>query len=33
MSTLIPTASLTGVGFAFTNYDKVWAAMDGEVGK
>jgi tripartite ATP-independent transporter DctP family solute receptor len=32
MSTLIPTASLTGVGFAFTNYDKVWAAMDGEVG-
>jgi tripartite ATP-independent transporter DctP family solute receptor len=33
MSTLIPTASLTGVGFAFTDYDKVWAAMDGEVGK
>lgn len=32
MSTLIPTASLTGVGFAFTSYDKVWAAMDGEVG-
>jgi TRAP-type C4-dicarboxylate transport system substrate-binding protein len=33
LSTLIPTASLTGVGFAFTNYDKVWAAMDGEVAK
>jgi TRAP-type transport system periplasmic protein len=33
LSTLIPTASLTGVGFAFTDYDKVWAAMDGEVGK
>src|ERR1700742_760417 len=33
MSTLIPTASLTGVGFAFTSYDKVWAAMDGEAGK
>src|SRR6516162_1662346 len=32
LSTLIPTASLTGVGFAFTNYEKVWAAMDGEVG-
>src|SRR5579862_7035735 len=32
LSTLIPTASLTGVGFAFTDYDKVWAAMDGEVG-
>jgi TRAP-type transport system periplasmic protein len=33
MSTLVPTASLTGVGFAFTSYDKVWAAMDGEVGQ
>jgi len=33
LSSLIPTASLTGVGFAFTGYDKVWAAMDGEVGK
>ncbi|MGY4313981.1 tripartite ATP-independent transporter DctP family solute receptor [Bradyrhizobium sp. JR3.5] len=33
MSTLIPTASLTGVGFAFTNYDNVWSAMDGDVGK
>jgi TRAP-type transport system periplasmic protein len=32
LSTLIPATSLTGVGFAFTNYDKVWAAMDGEVG-
>ena len=32
LSTLIPTASLTGVGFAFTDYGKVWAAMDGEVG-
>jgi tripartite ATP-independent transporter DctP family solute receptor len=32
LSTLIPTASLTGVGFAFTGYDKVWAAMDGGVG-
>jgi tripartite ATP-independent transporter DctP family solute receptor len=32
LSTLIPAASLTGVGFAFASYDKVWAAMDGEVG-
>jgi TRAP-type transport system periplasmic protein len=32
LSTLIPTSSLTGVGFAFTSYDKVWAAMDGDVG-
>ena len=32
LSTLIPMASLTGVGFAFTSYDQVWAAMDGNVG-
>ena len=32
LSTLIPTSALTGVGFAFTSYDKVWAAMDGDVG-
>jgi tripartite ATP-independent transporter DctP family solute receptor len=32
MSTLIPVTSVTGVGFAFSGYDKVWAAMDGEVG-
>ncbi|MEW5888578.1 MAG: TRAP transporter substrate-binding protein [Pseudomonadota bacterium] len=32
MSTLIPATSITGVGFAFSSYDKVWAAMDGAVG-
>lgn len=32
MSTIVPVTSITGVGFAFTSYDKVWAAMDGEVG-
>lgn len=32
LSTLIPATSLTGLGFVFTDYDKVWAAMDGEVG-
>lgn len=32
MSTLIPVTSITGVGFAFSSYDKVWAAMDGAVG-
>jgi tripartite ATP-independent transporter DctP family solute receptor len=32
LSTLIPQTSLTGVGFAFTGYDRVWDAMDGEVG-
>lgn len=32
LSTLIPATSLTGLGFIFTAYDKVWPAMDGEVG-
>jgi tripartite ATP-independent transporter DctP family solute receptor len=32
VSTLVPVTSLTGLGFAFPNYDTVWAAMDGEVG-
>lgn len=32
LSTLIPATSLTGLGFIFTSYDKVWAAMDGDVG-
>ena len=32
MSTLIPVTAITGVGFAFSSYDKVWAAMDGALG-
>jgi tripartite ATP-independent transporter DctP family solute receptor len=32
LSTVIPTAAVTGVGFAFTGYDQVWAAMDGGLG-
>ncbi|MDM0117774.1 TRAP transporter substrate-binding protein [Variovorax sp. J22R133] len=32
MSTLVPVTAITGVGFAFASYDKVWAAMDGAVG-
>ncbi len=32
LSTLVPAASLPALGFAFTNYGEVWAAMDGEVG-
>ncbi|CAG9181119.1 TRAP transporter substrate-binding protein [Cupriavidus pinatubonensis] len=32
MSTLIPVTALTGAGFLFSGYDKVWAAMDGPVG-
>jgi len=32
LSTLVPAASINGVGFAFPNYDAVWKAMDGELG-
>jgi tripartite ATP-independent transporter DctP family solute receptor len=32
LSTLVPVASLNGVGFAFSNIGDVWKAMDGEVG-
>jgi len=32
LSTLIPVTAITGVGFIFSGYDKVWRAMDGEVG-
>ncbi len=32
LSTLVPPASINGVGFAFKDYDQVWAAMDGALG-
>ena len=32
LSTLVPPASINGVGFAFKDYDQVWAAMDGKLG-
>jgi tripartite ATP-independent transporter DctP family solute receptor len=32
LSTLVPAASISGVGFAFPDYDVVWKAMDGELG-
>jgi TRAP-type transport system periplasmic protein len=32
LSTLVPVAALPAVGFAFPSYDKVWPAMDGEMG-
>jgi tripartite ATP-independent transporter DctP family solute receptor len=32
LSTLVPNASLSGIGFAFPDYDTVWKAMDGELG-
>ncbi|MBA3519916.1 MAG: TRAP transporter substrate-binding protein [Rhizobiales bacterium] len=32
LSTLVPKASISGIGFAFPNYEAVWPAMDGELG-
>ncbi len=32
LSTLVPASSINGIGFAFKNYDQVWAAMDGKLG-
>jgi len=32
LATLVPLASINGIGFAFKDYDHVWAAMDGELG-
>lgn len=33
LSTLVPNASISGIGFAFPGYDQVWPAMDGALGK
>ncbi|WP_158747715.1 TRAP transporter substrate-binding protein [Acidisphaera sp. L21] len=32
LSTLVKPAAISGMGFAFSDYDKVWPAMDGELG-
>ena len=32
LSTLVPKASISGVGFAFKDYDQVFAAFDGDLG-
>jgi TRAP-type transport system periplasmic protein len=32
LSTLVPVTAVNAVGFAFPDYDKVWAAMDGDLG-
>ena len=32
LSTLVPVASINGIGFAFSDYASVWKTMDGEVG-
>ena len=33
LATLVPPASINGVGFAFKDYDQVWRAMDGKLGE
>lgn len=33
LSTLVPASAISGVGFAFDNYDTVWKAMDGKLGE
>jgi len=32
LSTLVPVASINGVGFAFKDYGQVWPTMDGALG-
>jgi TRAP-type transport system periplasmic protein len=32
LSSLVPKAAISGVGFAFRNYDQVFGALDGELG-
>ncbi len=32
LSTLVPNAAISGIGFAWSDYDKVWPAMDGDLG-
>lgn len=32
LSTLVPTAAINGIGFAFKDYDTVWRTMDGTLG-
>jgi tripartite ATP-independent transporter DctP family solute receptor len=33
LGTLVPAAQITGVGFAFKDYDQVWGALDGALGE
>lgn len=32
IATLVPVAAINATGFAFSDYNQVWAAMDGKVG-
>lgn len=33
LSTIVPAAGIANTGFAFPDYDHVWKAMDGDLGK
>ncbi|RFB68177.1 TRAP transporter substrate-binding protein [Herbaspirillum sp. 3R11] len=33
LGALVPVAAINGIGFAFSDYAKVWQAMDGPLGK
>ncbi|CAN5247193.1 TRAP transporter substrate-binding protein [soil metagenome] len=33
LATLVPAASINGIGFAFPDYPAVWKAMDGDLGE
>jgi tripartite ATP-independent transporter DctP family solute receptor len=33
MGSILPQAAINGLGFAWSGYDKVWPAMDGDLGK
>jgi tripartite ATP-independent transporter DctP family solute receptor len=32
LGSIVPSAGINGIGFAFKDYDAVWSAMDGELG-
>lgn len=32
IATLVPVAAINAIGFAFSDYDQVWSAMDGKLG-
>ena len=32
LANIVPVAGINGIGFAFKDYDTVWAAMDGDLG-
>jgi TRAP-type transport system periplasmic protein len=33
LSALVPVASISSLGFAFTSYDQVWSSLDGKLGE